>query len=241
MHGFFKTELSGFLNNIHINERNIYLVRHGATENDEKGILGSESKLTDRGIYFTKQIRELFREKYKKTNHKLWIFGDLSESIRESLQYFSNEEFCSEVRMNISVDCYISAIIRTGGRRFHKIIVKKMNKFNRYQAIVEKHEIEFEARTKDKFNYRYPGVGGESYFDVIERLKPIITELESRREDVLIISHTAVMRTILGYYRSEDLSKIPFIKIDNNLIYKISPHPYIINENTIEVIPNLLR
>jgi 6-phosphofructo-2-kinase len=26
----------------------------------------------------------------------------------------------------------------------------------------------------DKLNYRYPGVGGESYLDVIERIRPVI-------------------------------------------------------------------
>jgi broad specificity phosphatase PhoE len=32
----------------------------------------------------------------------------------------------------------------------------------------------FSARQKDKLHYRYPGVGGESYMDVIERVRPII-------------------------------------------------------------------
>jgi hypothetical protein len=32
----------------------------------------------------------------------------------------------------------------------------------------------FTARQKDKLHYRYPGVGGESYMDVIERVRPII-------------------------------------------------------------------
>ena len=33
-------------------------------------------------------------------------------------------------------------------------------------------------RQKDKLNYRYPGPAGESYRDVIERLRPMIVELE---------------------------------------------------------------
>eukprot|EP01033_Poteriospumella_lacustris_P007126 gene7124-5128_t len=38
--------------------------------------------------------------------------------------------------------------------------------------------VEFEKRAADKLNYRYPGVGGESYLDVIERVRPVIIALE---------------------------------------------------------------
>lgn len=34
--------------------------------------------------------------------------------------------------------------------------------------------MESEKRAADKLNYRYPGVGGESYMDVIERIRPVI-------------------------------------------------------------------
>jgi 6-phosphofructo-2-kinase len=37
-----------------------------------------------------------------------------------------------------------------------------------------KYPTEYAAWSKDKLNYRYPGVGGESYMDVIERIKPVI-------------------------------------------------------------------
>jgi broad specificity phosphatase PhoE len=39
----------------------------------------------------------------------------------------------------------------------------------------------------DRLRYRYPGVGGESYLDVIERIRPIIIELERQRRSVSIV------------------------------------------------------
>jgi hypothetical protein len=33
---------------------------------------------------------------------------------------------------------------------------------------------EYAHREADKLRYRYPGVGGESYLDVIERIRPVI-------------------------------------------------------------------
>jgi 6-phosphofructo-2-kinase len=53
---------------------------------------------------------------------------------------------------------------------------------------------EWDNRTKDKLHYRYPGVGGESYIDVIERVRPIIIELERQRRSIFIICHMAVLR-----------------------------------------------
>lgn len=34
--------------------------------------------------------------------------------------------------------------------------------------------VEYAKRQADKLHYRYPGVGGESYLDVIERVRPVI-------------------------------------------------------------------
>ncbi len=56
---------------------------------------------------------------------------------------------------------------------------------------------QFTARERDKLRYRYPH-GGESYTDLIERLKPIIIELERYHTPVFVICHQAVMRVLLG-------------------------------------------
>lgn len=48
------------------------------------------------------------------------------------------------------------------------------------------------ARKRDKLRYRYPM--GESYVDVIQRLEPVILELERQREPVLIVAHNAIIR-----------------------------------------------
>ena len=59
-----------------------------------------------------------------------------------------------------------------------------------HDAIELEHPLEANARKLDKLRYRYPGAGGESYIDVIERLRPLIVELERTRNDVLIVCHT---------------------------------------------------
>lgn len=44
---------------------------------------------------------------------------------------------------------------------------------------------------------RYPA--GESYLDVIQRLEPVIIELEREKECVCIVGHQAVLRALYGY------------------------------------------
>ena len=57
---------------------------------------------------------------------------------------------------------------------------------------------EFRSRQSNKLIGRFPG--GESYLDVIERLRPIIVELERMSQSVLIVTHNVIMRTLLAYF-----------------------------------------
>lgn len=44
-----------------------------------------------------------------------------------------------------------------------------------------------------------PGFSVQSYQDMVQRLEPVIMELE-RQGNVLVISHQAVMRCLLAYF-----------------------------------------
>lgn len=45
----------------------------------------------------------------------------------------------------------------------------------------------------------HPGLSLQSYEDLVQRLEPVIMELE-RQENVLVICHQAVMRCLLAYF-----------------------------------------
>lgn len=59
----------------------------------------------------------------------------------------------------------------------------------RYAEIKAKAAKEADLRSLDKLGYRYPR--GESYLDIIQRLDPLIQEMEMYREPLLIVSHQA--------------------------------------------------
>ena len=96
------------------------------------------------------------------------------------------------------------------------------------------HPLEYETRREDKLRYRYPGPGGESYLDLIERLRQLIIELERKERDVLIVAHTAVLRVILGYYTEVDLEEIPYLAIDPSAAIELRPTAYSAN---LQIIP----
>ena len=65
----------------------------------------------------------------------------------------------------------------------------------------EKFPQEFAWRDQDKLRYRYPW--GESYLDIMSRLEPVLLELE-RENSVLVVSHQAVLRCVIGYFLNTD-------------------------------------
>jgi 6-phosphofructo-2-kinase len=109
--------------------------------------------------------------------------------------------------------------------------------------IEQMHPQEFSSRQRNKLMYRYPGPGGESYLvihtivyttlmmtlfikDVIERLRPTIVELERLEHDLMVITHQAVLRTILAYFGGIPLLQMPNIQVPLHTLYRLKPRPY---------------
>lgn len=108
-----------------------------------------------------------------------------------------------------------------------------------YAEIKEEYPEDFEARDADKYNYRYRG--GESfvppsffqhsplttpsYRDVVIRLEPIIMELE-RSENILIVTHQAILRCIYAYFMKEDQEKSPWLNVPLHTLIKLTPRAY---------------
>ncbi|KAH8498733.1 hypothetical protein H0E87_017601 [Populus deltoides] len=88
-----------------------------------------------------------------------------------------------------------------------------------YEEIKKNMPEEYEARRKDKLRYRYPR--GESYLDVIQRLEPVIIELERQRAPVVVISHQAVLRALYAYFADRPLKEIPHIEVPLHTIIEI--------------------
>lgn len=67
-----------------------------------------------------------------------------------------------------------------------------------YEEIQERFPQEFAWRDQDKLKYRYPH--GESYLDLLQRVDSVVQALLTKTE-VLVVSHQAVLRCIMAYFK----------------------------------------
>ena len=93
-----------------------------------------------------------------------------------------------------------------------------------YEEIQKTYPHEYEMRRQNELAYRYPR--GESYLDVIARLDPLIQELESYREDILIVGHQGVLRLIYAYFAGLDRDEAATLSIPLNTVIKLTPRTH---------------
>lgn len=82
-----------------------------------------------------------------------------------------------------------------------------------------------------RYNYRYRG--GESYRDVVTRLEPIIMEME-RNENIMVVTHQAVIRCIYAYFMNVPQNKSPWMEIPLHTVIKLTPKAYHTEEERYE-------
>lgn len=78
---------------------------------------------------------------------------------------------------------------------------------------------EFAWRDQDKLKYRYPW--GESYLDIMQRVEPVLADLQ-QVTNMLVISHQAVLRCILGFFMDKKPEELPYMEVPLHTIIKIT-------------------
>uniref|UniRef100_A0A3Q2QCV9 6-phosphofructo-2-kinase/fructose-2,6-biphosphatase 4a n=1 Tax=Fundulus heteroclitus TaxID=8078 RepID=A0A3Q2QCV9_FUNHE len=188
-----------YLMNIHITPRSIYLCRHGESELNVKGRIGGDSGLTPRGKEFAKKLNQ-FIQTQNISELKVWT-SQMKRTIQtaEALNApYEQWKVLNEIDAGVCEELM-------------------------YEEIQENYPLEFALRDQDKYRYRYPK--GESYEDLVQRLEPVIMELE-RQENVLVICHQAVMRCLLAYFLDKTAEELPYLKCPLHTVLKLTPVAY---------------
>ncbi|XP_047319534.1 6-phosphofructo-2-kinase/fructose-2,6-bisphosphatase [Impatiens glandulifera] len=196
--GYLPGRIVFFLVNTHLTPRPILLTRHGESRDNVRGRIGGDSGLSDTGEIYAKKLSNFVEKRLK---------SERAASI-----------WTSTLQRTI-----ISASPIVG---FPKIQWRALDEINAgvcdgmtYEEIKKNMAEEYESRKKDKLRYRYPR--GESYLDVIQRLEPVIIELERQRAPVVVISHQAVLRALYAYFADRPLKEIPHIEMPLHTIIEI--------------------
>ena len=60
---------------------------------------------------------------------------------------------------------------------------------------------------------------------MIQRIEPVITELEREAESIVVVSHQAVLRVVFGYLTAKSQAEIPSISIPLHTLIELTPMP----------------
>ncbi|KAK3711583.1 Fructose-2,6-bisphosphatase [Vermiconidia calcicola] len=189
-----------YLMNLHIKPRSIWISRHGESMYNLSGQIGGDADLSHRGQKYAEELPKLVKNSAGDRTLTVWI----------------------------------STLKRTAQTAKHlpyeKLQWKALDELDSgvcdgltYGDIEKQYPQDFKARDEDKYNYRY--LGGESYRDVVIRLEPIIMELE-RSENILIVTHQAVLRCIYAYFMGSPQDKSPWMEVPLHTLIKLTPRAY---------------
>nr|KAF6475636.1 6-phosphofructo-2-kinase/fructose-2,6-biphosphatase 4 [Rousettus aegyptiacus] len=188
-----------YLMNIHVTPRSIYLCRHGESELNLKGRIGGDPGLSPRGREFAKSLAQFISDQNIK-DLKVWT-SQMKRTIQtaEALGVpYEQWKVLNEIDAGVCEEMT-------------------------YEEIQDHYPLEFALRDQDKYRYRYPK--GESYEDLVQRLEPVIMELE-RQENVLVICHQAVMRCLLAYFLDKAAEQLPYLRCPLHTVLKLTPVAY---------------
>ncbi|ODV84537.1 hypothetical protein CANARDRAFT_23940 [[Candida] arabinofermentans NRRL YB-2248] len=243
--GFLASQIIYYFLNFNLNERMIFITRHGESIDNVAGRIGGDSKLTERGLKFSKALTKFIE--FKKQEFRQ---GQLDE-FKEKLKTFTNPNL-AQIPEEPSFTVFTSMLQRTVQtaqffdeseydikelRMLDELGCGKFDSMT-YQEIQSKYPDEFKARLENKMSYRYPGVGGESYLDVINRLKPVITEVERTTNHMLLITHRVVSRVLLAYFMNLSKDTASDLDIPLHTVYLFEPKPFGVNWQMYQFVEN---
>lgn len=196
---YIQSKIVYYLMNIQVHKHTIYFCRHGENEHNAQRLIGGDSGLSAHGKEFAVALRNFVADQ-QLVDLKVWT-SQLKCTIQtaEALGVpYEQWKILNEIDAGIC---------------------EEMS----YDMIKQKYPGEFALREQDKYNYRYSG--GESYQDLVQRLEPVIMELE-RQGNVLVISHQAVMRCLLAYFLDITADDLPYLRCPLHVVLKLTPVAY---------------
>lgn len=202
--GAIQTAILGVLAIPVIRHRTFYLSRHGESEYNVLGRIGGDADLSPRGMKYAERLAR-----------QLGGPGSAPDCPKPKLIW------TSELRRTIRT------VQNIPGPR---TAIKDLNEINAgicegltYEEIQERFPQEFAWRDQDKFKYRYPH--GESYLDLLQRVDSVVQALLANT-DVLVVSHQAVLRCIMAYFKGTRPDDVPYINVPLHTLLIVRSYGY---------------
>lgn len=202
--GSIQTNILGVLASPVIRQQTFYFSRHGESEFNVLGRIGGDADLSPRGMKYAERLAR-----------QLGGPGSAPDCPKPKLIW------TSELRRTIRT------VQNIPGPR---AAIKDLNEINAgicegltYEEIQERFPQEFAWRDQDKFKYRYPH--GESYLDLLQRVDSVVQALLANT-DVLVVSHQAVLRCIMAYFKGTKPDDVPYINVPLHTLLIVRSYGY---------------
>ncbi|KAJ1735369.1 Fructose-2,6-bisphosphatase [Coemansia biformis] len=193
---YLESRIVYFVMNIHIAPRSVLFSRHGESMYNLDQRLGGDPGLSANGRKYAEALPGLISR----------LLGDQPVTIWTSTLKRTSET--------------------VAGLPYKKMQWKALDELDAglcdgltYEDVEREYPREYAMRDENKFDFRYRG--GESYRDVVLRLEPVIMELE-RQQNIMIISHQAVLRCIYAYFLDIGPEELPYLKIPLHTVMKLT-------------------
>jgi 6-phosphofructo-2-kinase len=238
--GFLAGQAVYYLLNFNLAPRMIWITRHGESMDNLAGKIGGDSDLSESGQNYAQAMTRFIAGQRKEwavrqadkmahthfppapgdhtppnpyfshelDQHNFCVWTSMLKRSIQTGQYFCDEDF--EVKQMRMLD-ELNAGIMEGLT---------------YDEIRTKYADEYLRRQRDKLAYRYPGPGGEGYLDVINRIRPVIVELERMTDHCLLITHRSVARVLLAYFQGLNREDVADLDCPLGMLYQLEPKPY---------------
>ncbi|VVC41128.1 Histidine phosphatase superfamily,P-loop containing nucleoside triphosphate hydrolase,6- [Cinara cedri] len=196
-----QSEVLAFVSNFKPLSKTFYFSRHGESENNVLGRIGGDADLSVRGRTYAAALARYFNSDDRLEDLRVWT----SELKR-------THQTAQGIKAPIE---HVPAL-----NELYAGVCEGLS----YEEMQCKFPQEFAWRDQDKLQYRYPW--GESYIDIMTRLKPVLLQLEGEIDNLLIISHQAVLRCLLGYFLNKKHEELPYINVPLHIIIKLTINGY---------------
>ncbi len=244
LNGFLSKSIANYLSSFNLAPRQIWITRHGQSLDNLHGKIGGDSSLTEAGRYYStclynlieKKRREWYKDQKRKINDAAANDsplqpGDETPPYPESLTDLEEKNFCvwtSMLKRSMETAEPFDDDSDYDTKAWEYLNEIDAGNFEgmTYPEIQKNFPAEYAKRKADKLSYIYPGVGGEGYLHVIQRLNNMINEIERIKDHVLIIGHRAVCRVLVAYFMEKDRNDVADLDIPLGMVYVIEPKPY---------------
>eukprot|EP00026_Physarum_polycephalum_P005816 Phypoly_transcript_05854.p1 GENE.Phypoly_transcript_05854~~Phypoly_transcript_05854.p1 ORF type:complete len:528 (+),score=82.87 Phypoly_transcript_05854:272-1855(+) len=199
--GYIPGRIVFFLMNLHVYARPVWLTRCGESEASAR--IGGDTDLTTNGDNYAHALAAWVEETLTGDQKDLSIWTSTLKRAIRTAQYIP----------------------------YPKVQLRGLDDLDRGDLdgktpdeIAREYPQEYAARIADKLGYRYPR--GESYEDAIQRLEPVMFELERARNPILIVSHLAPLRCLYAYLMGMAQEEAIHLNIPRGTVIKILPKAY---------------